>query len=432
MDPKETRIIERSPLDYWQPSDSRRPYREDLGIVLLQARSGKECSMVKRKGSVQVVNKYGTRFTREQMLGSDDNQTGQVAQRQSAGLNVMGLQHNIDPLAPDNEPASFSDSLISSAVPDDQWNAPAMKFVTTSTPWGQAQCSYNYGRGVTSYATSSHGGYIVAKGTAESMPEALREIGDRQKNGSYAFEEDLDWRAVAAAFPERFPQKHVELAVEGLKDYYPDQWEKFSGEKPELSESTVLRERKFWNDHEGSHVSITSSDNDNDTTTVTFAPVSNGGLGNATVDVVMSEDEYYARREDMNEATGGAVVKLVFTEQDEARVVSRVELKNDPASVETKEEAKLWLEENPTAERFDPRFYTVGKNHLMMVKTEDGLAGYVARPKKEGGPPTVEYDKLTDVLYDTDRDGPLMSRREVGHTYQVNVPHPTTGELKGR
>ena len=143
--------------------------------------------MGKRKGKVQVTNQYGTTFEREQMLGSDkDGPAAQQRQNsrdsQASAVAAMDAASSFGALAAD----STADDLISAAIPDAQWQEPDFKRVSTSTPWGKADYSYNFGRGVTQYITPSHGGYIVAKGTAAKMPEALRETGDKESNGSYS------------------------------------------------------------------------------------------------------------------------------------------------------------------------------------------------------------------------------------------------------
>jgi hypothetical protein len=80
----------------------------------------------------------------------------------------------------------------------------------TSTPWGIAQTSTAYGRGVIEYKTARHGGFHVSPALNRTMPDHLR-----IEDGWY--EEDADWARVALAFPDRFNAHDLEAARRSLR-----------------------------------------------------------------------------------------------------------------------------------------------------------------------------------------------------------------------
>ena len=134
-------------------------------------------------------------------------------------------------------------------------SAPAPFFPSRSvpvyTPWGPAHHRRDYAEGITFFSTSSHGGFRVSAARLTQMHAALRECTsfDLASDGVGWFEEDIDWCAVALAFPEHFPAEHLTSAESTLKDWRPDQWERLHGAKLPEAESSTLRERAFYRRH---------------------------------------------------------------------------------------------------------------------------------------------------------------------------------------
>lgn len=375
--------------------------------------------MGKYRGEAEVTNSKGTTFTRTQMLGSDKEDPQSAARTGNRGVaasnakDVTGIPVS-SVLAPDDTKAA----LVASAVPDDVWQSPTFNPVSTSTPWGEAQYSRSFDRGLTEYATASHGGFIVSKTLASQMPESLRSMGNPTGRG-LAFEEDQAWRAVAATFPDRFPQSSVENAVDGLKNHSPHVWQEFSGETLDLSESVQLREEAFLAEAEGSYVNGTVFSKDDGMVEVRFRRLVDGNddyLDEKSV--FMPRDEYRERQAASSEATGGATSRFQFDpSRDEARThVVNIDIRN-------REEAAAWLTANPQALRFKEAFYPLkGGKRVCQIETADGLAGYVVRSKKDGHIPAVGFNPLSEVLYDEDRDGPLMSSADVSSRFGLPVP----------
>lgn len=109
--------------------------------------------------------------------------------------------------------------------------------MATTTPWGKAQSSTKYARGVILYSTAGHGGFHLSKTMNEKVHPALREA-------SGWYEEDCKYHVVVFTFPDLFPGK-LDGAKKSLKEWYPDKYEAATGEKVTAEESHVIRERAF-------------------------------------------------------------------------------------------------------------------------------------------------------------------------------------------
>ena len=108
----------------------------------------------------------------------------------------------------------------------------------TSTPWGMSDYSKKFGPGITFYGTPSHGGFRVSIGKLRKMPIILQGLHFPQPGW---FEEDSAYCAVMIAFPEYFSEEDVTNAKATLKNWYPDEYEKFYGEIIPDGESFVRR-----------------------------------------------------------------------------------------------------------------------------------------------------------------------------------------------
>jgi len=115
----------------------------------------------------------------------------------------------------------------------------------TYTPWGNSDSSTKLTRGVICYSTPSHGGFHVSKTMQQKMPEALRL--DNGKHGDGWYEEDCDWCMVIIAFSNFFKTVEYNLAVDTLRNWHPERYEKFFGEKLDPSESYMRRDKLVMN-----------------------------------------------------------------------------------------------------------------------------------------------------------------------------------------
>jgi hypothetical protein len=84
------------------------------------------------------------------------------------------------------------------------------------TPWGRAQATAIVGEGIWTHTTASHGGYELS---LARWAELEREIPSFQSwAGCGWLEEDCDWVAAAALWPELFAPRVVHYAVQSCKD----------------------------------------------------------------------------------------------------------------------------------------------------------------------------------------------------------------------
>ena len=122
----------------------------------------------------------------------------------------------------------------------------------TSTPWGPAQDSTPYGRGIVFYGTAGHGGFHVSPTLNALMPEALR-----LPSGWY--EEDCEYARVILAFPERFDPERVKAARESLRTWAPEDFEKLTGKVVMPGESYVRDEDIFRAENKERMITLAAS-----------------------------------------------------------------------------------------------------------------------------------------------------------------------------
>jgi len=119
------------------------------------------------------------------------------------------------------------------------------------TPWGQSDHSEKIADGITLYTTPSHGGLLVSAERVKKMHASLARIsGYGSRCGGRWFEEDCEFAAVVAAFPEEFEAKGYkrELSHQSLKNWHPVEYIDVFGPFPH-DESCVLRQQRFRHIH---------------------------------------------------------------------------------------------------------------------------------------------------------------------------------------
>lgn len=114
------------------------------------------------------------------------------------------------------------------------------------TPWGLAQEQEKKADGIVSYSTASHGGYCLSAKRQAEMPEYLR-LGNEGETGWY--EEDCDWCRVAVAFPQFFSQKEQSDALDTLRHWIPEAYERHVGEILLPGQSRKKDEHAFLQAH---------------------------------------------------------------------------------------------------------------------------------------------------------------------------------------
>lgn len=127
------------------------------------------------------------------------------------------------------------------------------------TPWGEAQQVSDIAPGIAVVSTAGHGGIKLS-------PERNREIHPSLRNRSGWYEEDCEHHIVSMHFAPELaaehatfspdsdyadPDKRRALAVAGVKEWFPDAYEKATGEKVSADESRVVAEREFLDANAG-------------------------------------------------------------------------------------------------------------------------------------------------------------------------------------
>jgi hypothetical protein len=119
----------------------------------------------------------------------------------------------------------------------------------TSTPWGGAQASHQYGEGVVCHSTASHGGFQLDRTANAKVTAAYR-------NASGFYEEDCEWAKVAHAFPHLFTARERECADKTLRHFWPDAYERINGTVFPAGASRVKDRRAFDERHRNHWVVI--------------------------------------------------------------------------------------------------------------------------------------------------------------------------------
>lgn len=112
------------------------------------------------------------------------------------------------------------------------------------TPWGVAQWIEEKALGIMQVSTAGHGGYKLDRQRNAQVHQAWR-----RKGGWY--EEDCEWAIVVFTFRALYTEDQVNLAIDALKNWFPDAYVLVTGGTIPLEESLKLRERKAHKDAEG-------------------------------------------------------------------------------------------------------------------------------------------------------------------------------------
>ena len=114
------------------------------------------------------------------------------------------------------------------------------------TPWGAPDHSKQIADGIVWHGTPSHGGFELSAHRQGEMPDALR-LGERDATGWY--EEDCDWARVVCAFPDLFPEKERNIALDALREWAPDAYEHITRTTLAPGESYLRDKQTFAHEH---------------------------------------------------------------------------------------------------------------------------------------------------------------------------------------
>lgn len=109
---------------------------------------------------------------------------------------------------------------------------------TEYSPWGAIDHVEKIAEGIEFVSTSSHGGFHLS-------PERLLEMPKELSNNSPWYEEDCEYGLVICAFPDCFSKEEFDSAKQTVKDWNPNKYEAFFGEKIKEGES-YLRDKEIF------------------------------------------------------------------------------------------------------------------------------------------------------------------------------------------
>ncbi|NLS07332.1 hypothetical protein HGP14_29040 [Rhizobium sp. P32RR-XVIII] len=123
--------------------------------------------------------------------------------------------------------------------------------IACSTPWGMSQMATIYGSGIVSHVTAGHGGFHLSPDRNLAVPTALR-------NETCWYEEDVEWAAVANAFPDLFTGYERRAAEETIRHHWPEFWETVHGRALGVGASRGKDRQEFERIH-ANHWIVTSA-----------------------------------------------------------------------------------------------------------------------------------------------------------------------------
>lgn len=142
------------------------------------------------------------------------------------------------------------------AFEDDWGDTPQPK----RSPWGEVQYPEEYAPGITRVSTEGHGGYKLSPERNRAVPKPLR-------NSDGWYEEDCEAHIVHAIHGTNDADRTS--GWQGLREWYPDQYEEVTGQEVLPGES-VERDRKvFREEHADDWIGVAASMNPDGTVKVT-------------------------------------------------------------------------------------------------------------------------------------------------------------------
>ena len=165
---------------------------------------------------------------------------------------------------------------------------PAPRRCSTATPWGKADWSVVYRRGIVQYSTPGHGGVHVSPKLNAVMPDHLR-IND----GWY--EHDSDMAKVILSFPDVFTEKQVADAAETLKNWDWRAYEIQYGVTLNPGESYKKDEYLFLEAHKDDLIVVSASTIYKTDLVRCIAVIGGNRENKVRKEFIVGKDEYAAR-----------------------------------------------------------------------------------------------------------------------------------------
>ncbi|WP_156250944.1 DUF7007 domain-containing protein [Pseudactinotalea terrae] len=161
-----------------------------------------------------------------------------------------------------------AESNVTLAPAQQDWGSAGIR-IGSRTPWGAADVVYDIADGIAEVGTPSHGGIKLSPQRNKLVPAPLR-------NASGWYEEDCEANIPMWTFPAEYaahrqgrdrsgedrwadPDFVRRDAAERTREWFPDQWEKATGETVTAEQSRARAEQLFHTEHAADHVAVSAS-----------------------------------------------------------------------------------------------------------------------------------------------------------------------------
>lgn len=203
-----------------------------------------------------------------------------------------------------------SDVSLTAAAPTRNWGDVTNVQEGSRTPWGPVQHLTHVADGIVEVGTAGHGGMKLSPQRNREVPPALR-------TSSGWYEEDCESQIVLMTFPEEYaasrasgrgngvdswadPTFVAESARASVKNWFPDAYEKATGETIAPGESTVRDENTWRAAHAEDQVAVSAIYSSEHPGMVEVTTTLGGGRDRSSWDgqrvFLVAKDEYAADR----------------------------------------------------------------------------------------------------------------------------------------
>ena len=124
-------------------------------------------------------------------------------------------------------------------------------FIQEMTPWGPTVNATLYAPGLILYETDEGNGFHLSQALNEKIHPLLR------REDSW-YEEGADWSIVVFSFPQFFKREDVENALKDIKEVYPIEYERITGQPVSPGESYLKDKLEFKRENRHKWVVVTA------------------------------------------------------------------------------------------------------------------------------------------------------------------------------
>lgn len=126
-----------------------------------------------------------------------------------------------------------------------QWGSVDVEY-GARTPWGPAQSVDHVADGVVFVSTAGHGGYKLSPERNRAIPTAYRDrSGWYEEDSERRIVEFYHFDGIARPDADRTRDERLTELDQGLRDWYPEKWEKVNGRTLEPGES-YIKDQLMW------------------------------------------------------------------------------------------------------------------------------------------------------------------------------------------